>query len=176
MVTHPPRKRSFASRLRSQSAALTLGTRAKTELESGLGNIESSVEGGVVVLTHPCKCEPRAGASRRCSINGSSLEQWMRMPHASGRPAPVGVQAKGTRGSSASPPHRLQPARRSCFYHLPSQSAQQAFPTYKGLNQTPLVFLTGRVFGFFVVETGIAATGLGSACASCIHFSSWLPG
>src|SRR4051812_28677257 len=58
---------------------------AQIQFECELGDIDSGINGvkiifGNIVLTHTCKCEPRAGASGTRSINGSSLEQWTRMP------------------------------------------------------------------------------------------------
>src|SRR5437016_3135359 len=91
-----------------QNASVILGlvgqvvnNAAQIQFQCGLGNVDSSVNGvkitiGNIVLTHTCKCEPRAGASGARSINGSSLEQWTRMPLASGRIAPLTRRMLGT--------------------------------------------------------------------------------
>ena len=94
----------------------TIGRAAQAELERGLGNVDARVEGGSeVVLTPTCKCEPRAGASRRCSFNGSSWEQWMWEAACSATHRTLAGHAGGGRGSSPSPPHELHPVRRPHF-------------------------------------------------------------
>ena len=85
---------------------------AEAELESCLGNVNASAEDGEVILTHACKCEPRA-------VHPRALIQRFEfgMTHADvaccrTHPALTGAHARGARGSSASPPHWLQPVRR----------------------------------------------------------------
>src|SRR6266446_595962 len=112
---------SISQKLQNASVILGLigqvvNNSAQMQFECGLGNVDSGVNYGKIivgniVLTHTCKCEPRAGASGARSINGSSLEQWMRMPLAPGR---IATLTRRMQGAIAAHPHHRRTGCSPC--------------------------------------------------------------
>ena len=97
-------------------------TACEVQLQRKLGNIEADIEDGSVVLTHTCRMRATI-FELSCSNNGSSLGQWARVKHATGRITPkrmpgAKVPTRTVIGSVATGP--MTPAWLS-FSKLPSK-------------------------------------------------------